>query len=252
MPLFESESIVLKSYNLAESDRIVVFFTRDHGIVRGVAKGAKRLNSRFGSTLEPFSIVGLEYFQKDERELVSIRSVDLVRSFFEKAGDTDVFYSFSYIADLLTIFSPPHDADSTLYRMTKKCMATMAENEGSIMQMRVYFELWLLRLSGFLPVWDECLACSRTFGPNDSAQLQGSFHLLCINCAKSRGANGVSSELRRVFHSVQKLSPTDFAEFGAGHVAEVAEAADVLRRMIARVVGRDVATNSGTSHFRII
>ncbi|HBR56430.1 MAG TPA: DNA repair protein RecO, partial [Blastocatellia bacterium] len=55
MPIFESESFVLKSYSLAEADRIVVFYTRNYGIVRGVAKGAKRLNSKFGSTLEPFS-----------------------------------------------------------------------------------------------------------------------------------------------------------------------------------------------------
>ena len=36
MPLHETESLVLRSYNLAEADRIVVFFTRDHGIVRRV------------------------------------------------------------------------------------------------------------------------------------------------------------------------------------------------------------------------
>ena len=62
MPIYESESLVLKSHNLAEADRIVVFFTKVHGVVRGVAKGAKRLNSRFGSLLEPFTIVNLEYF----------------------------------------------------------------------------------------------------------------------------------------------------------------------------------------------
>ena len=34
MPLVETESLVLKSYNLAESDRIVVLLTREHGVVR--------------------------------------------------------------------------------------------------------------------------------------------------------------------------------------------------------------------------
>ncbi|MBA3353789.1 MAG: recombination protein O N-terminal domain-containing protein, partial [Blastocatellia bacterium] len=28
MPLFETESLVLKSYSLSEADRIVLFFTR--------------------------------------------------------------------------------------------------------------------------------------------------------------------------------------------------------------------------------
>ena len=64
MALIETESLVLKSYNLAEADKIVVLLTHDHGVVRGVAKGAKRLKSKFGSGLEPFSVVHSTYFQK--------------------------------------------------------------------------------------------------------------------------------------------------------------------------------------------
>src|SRR5215210_9357245 len=100
MPLFESESIVLRSYNLSEADRIVVFFTRDHGIVRGVAKGAKRLKSKFGSTLEPFSTVQLTYFQKEDRELVSVQNVELARSRFAPASDPEYLRIFSYLSDL--------------------------------------------------------------------------------------------------------------------------------------------------------
>ena len=61
MALIETESIILKSYNLAEADKIVVFLSEDHGMIRGVAKGAKRLKSKFGSGLEPFSIVRITY-----------------------------------------------------------------------------------------------------------------------------------------------------------------------------------------------
>ena len=73
MPLIETESLVLKSYNLAESDKIVVLLTREHGVVRGVAKGAKRLKSKFGSGLEPFSVVMATYFEKESSELVRFK-----------------------------------------------------------------------------------------------------------------------------------------------------------------------------------
>src|SRR5687767_12360245 len=128
MPLYETESLVLKSYNLAEADRIVVFFTRDHGIIRGVAKGAKRLHSRFGSTLELFSTVQLSYFQKEDRELVSLQQVELTRSCFSAASDPEFLHTFSYIADLLMAFVPPHDPNETLYRMTKACLDTALES----------------------------------------------------------------------------------------------------------------------------
>ena len=122
MPLFETESLVLKSYNLAEADRIVVFFTRDHGVIRGVAKGARRLKSRFGSSLEVFSRVQLEFFQKEERELVSIQQVDLLRTSFDFASSPEFLQTFSYLADLLTAVVPPHDPNEKLYRMLNACI----------------------------------------------------------------------------------------------------------------------------------
>ena len=55
MPLHQSDSIILKTYPLGEADRIVVFFSRDHGKVRGVANGARRMKNRFGASLEPLA-----------------------------------------------------------------------------------------------------------------------------------------------------------------------------------------------------
>ena len=86
MAVIETEGLILKSYSLAEADKIIVLLTQHQGLVRGVAKGAKRLKSKFGGALEPFSIVQVEYFQKEERELVSIRQIELLKSFFESAG----------------------------------------------------------------------------------------------------------------------------------------------------------------------
>src|SRR6187397_190419 len=109
MPLVETESLVIKSYNLAEADKIVVLLTRDHGVVRGVAKGAKRLKSKFGSGLEPFSVVRAEYFEKETSDLVSIQKVELIQSNFAAASNPDFLQKFSYLGDILITFSPPHD-----------------------------------------------------------------------------------------------------------------------------------------------
>ena len=62
MALIETEALVLKSYALGEADKIIVCLTRTEGLIRGVAKGAKRLKSRFGSSLEPFTVIDLDYF----------------------------------------------------------------------------------------------------------------------------------------------------------------------------------------------
>src|SRR3954471_24243642 len=99
MPLIETEGLVLKSYNLAESDRIDVLLTREHGVVRAVAKGAKRLKSKFGSGLEPFSVVQATYFQKETVELVSLQKTDLITSNFDAASEPAFLQKFSYLAE---------------------------------------------------------------------------------------------------------------------------------------------------------
>jgi len=240
MPVYETESLVLKSYNLAEADRIVVFFTRDHGMVRGVAKGAKRLKSRFGSTLEPFSTVNLSYFQKEERELVSIQTVELTQSCFADASDPDFLSAFSYMADLLMAFVPPHDPHETLYRMTKACLAAASENTGNLDSIKVYFELWLLRLGGYLPDWSECDGCKRKLTLNDTARLQSSFHLRCKNCDKSNSGDLIKPEHRGLFHSVQKLSPAEFINYARDTRTSVNEVSNALKRIISQVIGREV------------
>lgn len=237
MPLYETESLVLKSYNLAEADRIVVFFTHDHGLVRGVAKGAKRLKSRFGSTLEIFSTVQLSYFQKEERELVSIQNVELIDSCFDEASDPSFLETFSYIADLLTAFAPPHDPSEKLFRMTKACLETAKTDPTSLISIRLYFELWLIRLAGYLPDWSKCDNCGRRFTDTETANLQAHQQLFCALCAKARGQQIGPAE-RQLFHNVQKLSPQAFSE-AASDPNVLESMSGIMRDIISKVLGKE-------------
>jgi DNA repair protein RecO (recombination protein O) len=242
MPVFESESLVLKSYNLAEADRIVLLFTREFGLIRGVAKGAKRLKSRFGSTLEPFSTVNLTYFAKEDRELVSIQQIELVRSAFEQAASPLYLQTFSYIADLLSSFVPPNDPNETLYRMVKACVIAPAHSPEELAAMRAYFELWLLRLAGFLPNWDVCDICKRPFEPDQISDIQADFSLFCHECRKSRSNHSFSGLDRQVVRSVQAMPPAEFIAFADGKIEAVGNVSNVLKRIIGNVLGKEVAS----------
>ena len=243
MPLFETEGIVLKSFNLSEADRIVVFLTQEHGVVRGVAKGAKRLKSRFGSTLEPFSTVQLGYFQKDDRELVSIQTVELINSCFDRASEPAFLQTFSYISELLIAFVPPHDPNETLYRMVRACIDSGGSSENELAAVGLYFELWLLRLGGVLPDWTSCRECGRSFSSDEPASLQSNFALFCGGCQRSSGRPKVLPLHREVFSSVQRLSPTAFVSFAAVYPEAVEEISAVMKRIAAHVIGREVVGN---------
>lgn len=243
MSIKETEALVIKSHNLSEADRIVVFFTREHGVIRGVAKGAKRLHSRFGSTLEPFSTVNLTYFQKEDRELVSIQNVELMKSRFDVASDPAFLGTFSYIADLLTAFALPHDADEKLYRMISACLSAGVA-ESDLETVRLYFELWLLRLSGLLPDWAACESCGHDIDVTRNAYLMTSFHLRCDACRQRHTFAEVSPNELSLFRNVQRLAPAALIEDAKDKLHAVEGISGVTKRLIAQALGREVATGS--------
>jgi DNA repair protein RecO (recombination protein O) len=239
MGLVETEGVILKTYSLAEADKIVVLLTQTEGLIRGVAKGAKRLKSRFGGGLEPFSIINISYFQKEERELVSIGRVELIKSFFEVAGNPQFLQKFSYLAELLLEFAPPHDPNERLYRMAKVCLETSAEQRDSIETIGLYFELWILKLGGYLPDWNKCGNCKKKIGANASVGLQINFHILCQQCQLSRNNWIIMPEQRELFAEAQRLSPTKFVELAKTQPENVREISKILRRLISNILGKE-------------
>lgn len=236
----ETEGLVLRTYALSDADKIVVVLTRDEGLVRGVAKGARRLKSRFGSGLEPFSVVRISFFRKEERELVSIGDVELVRSFFSVASDPLFLEAFSYAAELLQSFAPPHDPNERLYNMARICLETAASDSASTTAVVIYFEIWLLKLAGFLPNWERCSQCGREIELTGTMVLEPDMSGVCADC-KGRGErSNMDREVRGLFLKAQRCSPARFADFARHGGDEIAVLSVLLKRMIARILNREV------------
>ncbi|QQS41942.1 MAG: DNA repair protein RecO [Acidobacteriota bacterium] len=246
MGVVETEGLVVRTYPLGDADKIVVLLTRDDGLVRGVAKGAKRLKSRFGSGLEPFTVVRVSYFRKEERELVTISQIELERSYFSIASDPVFLQHFSYAAELLQSFAPPHDPNERLFNMTRICLETAADDPSVLLPVLMYFETWLLKLGGFLPSWERCAVCGQEPPASEESVLQPDFGITCGRCLGRGRVQTISSTQRSILVKAQKTSPLKFAEHVAGKEADLEEVASILRRMIARILNREVG-NSRTA-----
>ncbi|MCO6510765.1 MAG: DNA repair protein RecO [Aridibacter famidurans] len=243
MGVVETEGLVIRTYPLADADKIVVLLTRDDGLVRGVAKGAKRLKSRFGSGLEPFSVVRISYFRKEERELVAISQIELERSYFSIASDPVFLQHFSYAAELLQSFAPPHDPNERLYKMTRICLETAADDPSVLLPVLTYFETWLLKLGGFLPPWERCSDCGGEPALDEETALQPDFGIVCSRCSGRGRIQVLSTFQRSILLKAQKTSPLKFAEFVSGKEKDLVEVSSILRRMIARTLNREVGNS---------
>ncbi len=240
MALIETEAIVLRTYDLGDADKIVVTLTQHHGLVRGVAKGAKRLKSKFGGTLEPFSIVLVTYLQKEERELVTIQHIELIRSFFKIASEPLFLQKFAYLVDLLGDFAPPHEPNERLFKMAKICLETAAESSLNIESIAFYFEYWILWLGGYLPDWEHCGSCRREFVESDLSRLQLDYYVNCAGCNRDAKNPIINPNLRELFNITKKYSPARFVEYAAGRNVELIELSGILKSIISRILDREV------------
>jgi DNA repair protein RecO len=116
MPLYTTDALILRTYKLGESDRIVVFLTRDRGKKRGVAKNARQSRRRFGGGLEPLTYGRVGYVERERRELVRLDYVEQLRSPLS-AIDGEALGYVSYFAELIDEWAQEADPNETLFRL---------------------------------------------------------------------------------------------------------------------------------------
>jgi DNA repair protein RecO (recombination protein O) len=146
MPLHTTDALILRTYKLGESDRIVVFLTRDRGKKRGVAKNARQSRRRFGGGLEPLTCGRVAYMERERRDLVTLYYVEPIRSPLAALEGETLGY-VGYFAELIDEWAQEADPNETLFRLGASMVDAMAMGVP-IEPLARYFEYWLLRLEG--------------------------------------------------------------------------------------------------------
>ncbi|HEY7863414.1 MAG TPA: DNA repair protein RecO [Thermoanaerobaculia bacterium] len=227
MPHVSAEAFILGTHPLREKDRIVAFLTREHGVRRGVARGARASRSAFGGALEPMTEARVSWFEKEGRELSSLDSVDPTRPSFPLTGDLPTALLLPSLAEALQTFVADNEPAEPFYRLARHAMDALFGG-ASASHVSAYFDLWVLKLSGLLPIPSECASCAEPLppsGPLDFDETRPGF--VCAGC---RGAGvlrlsaaGAAALRSFLTHPISE-SPAPAA------VLEVAEVARRARR----------------------
>ncbi len=209
MPVYRSEALVLRTYKLGEADRIVVFLTRDRGKKRGVAKGARRPRSRFVGALEPLTRGDVQYYERENRELVRINFVETARSPLALAGErSDAALSYvSYFAELIDEWAQEADPSETLFRLGASALDALAAG-APVEALARYFEYWLLRLQGVYPSLLACPACGESL-ERGAAVVMRDRVMLCRRCASAHaGASAaLSADAMAFLRAARRMTP---------------------------------------------
>jgi DNA repair protein RecO (recombination protein O) len=181
MPARETEAIILKTFPLGEADRLVSFFGRSSGRVRGVAAGARRVQNRYGSTLEVLSHVQIWYVEKETRDLVRIQQAELLESFHGAQSDYGLSTGLAVISEISELILPEHEVSEPMFRLILLA-AREVERTGDWNLPLSYFAFWTVRLGGWLPRFDRCVVCETPFDSKPSFYDRHQAGLSCQAC----------------------------------------------------------------------
>ena len=191
MPLRETEAIVLRTYRLGEAEKIVSLFTRQMGRLRAVARGAQRPKSRYGGSLEPLSYVRIEIFERENRDLLRLNSVELIESFFSMQADYRVQLAAQFLAEVGERLLPEREVNERMFRLLLAVLRAL-KSSGEVNRPLLYFDYWMVRLGGFQPALDACSSCGRALGEEGGYYARGSETLACRDC-KPPGSQRVAA-----------------------------------------------------------
>jgi DNA repair protein RecO (recombination protein O) len=225
MGIERSEGIVLKIIALGDTSRIVVAYTRDFGLMRLVAKGARKTPSRFGFALEPMSRSRFVFYLKPDRDLNLLSQAETLDPTGSRLTELTRLIHASAALELVDRLVWGEEPHAELYDLLAATLASMADSSlESLPAMTLAFELQLASLLGYRPRLDSCASCA---GAVSARRLFSAVRggLLCDRCAASEaGTIALSAD---ALAGLSLLLARPVAE--AGQYLEIRRAGEILR-----------------------
>jgi DNA repair protein RecO (recombination protein O) len=167
MSYYKAKAIILKSYKLGESDKIIKMYSYDGDVISAVAKGSRKIHSRLRGRLELFNLVDMELSRG--RNLDVINQAEIIKSFKNIAQDFYKFVFCEIISKLiLKTQSPGGSSSQLLFKLIYVCFNEIdgmePEDVASLKKIMCFFGIKFLKVTGYIPLLKSCSRCNKDLG----------------------------------------------------------------------------------------
>lgn len=178
--ILKTEAVVLKTFDFRETSKIVVFFSKDYGKIKGLLKGIRKDPRKFGSCVDKFSVNDLVYYAHRHSDLHLISQCDLKEFFLPVRRDIKRSLAAQYLLELVDAMMPAEQENTEVYGLLLDGLKSL-EDIRDVNKLVHIFQIKMLQISGFKPHLDSCLACRNRIldRARFSARLGG---LVCGSC----------------------------------------------------------------------
>lgn len=157
---YVTDAINLKSYNLNDADKIIVMYSKDNGLIKGVAKGIKKPKSKLGARMDLLVANSLQLLKG--RSMDTIIQAQTLNNFKKTREDFDKLMLSSYISELVINFGEgSENASKEIYDLLYKALNRISDSRDKkeALIAVIKFQLKILLIMGFCVELDTCLCC---------------------------------------------------------------------------------------------
>lgn len=224
---------------LSETDKLVTFMTEHFGKVKCVARGARKIKSRFAGSLEPMSYVYLIYFGKENQQLYSLNNADIIQSFHTIRDDFQKLYTGIYLNELVDAMTAEVHEDKLTFQLLLDSLNAL-EAQSNLETLCRMFELRILAVSGHKPELNHCTVCRTATVDGWVGFSYNRRGIVCSRCMKNAVAEikftaGTLNYLRKLL--TLDINCSARLKFPRGMDEEVEK---VTHRLILAHVGREL------------
>ncbi len=165
MDSYTTDAINIKTYPLSENDNIVIMFSKDMGLIRGIAKGVKNPKSKLGARMQ--ALVANRVFLNSKRNLDIIKEASAINPFNKLRYNLDKLTTACYVLEVINTFCNDENKDKeqneAIYEVLYKTLENIqnSKNKAQTTLCAIKFQLAFMKLSGFGLEFERCLKCSK-------------------------------------------------------------------------------------------
>ncbi|TML36919.1 MAG: DNA repair protein RecO [Actinobacteria bacterium] len=156
---FRTEAVVLRSIRYGEADRILHLYSRERGRIGAIAKGVRRVKTRFGGRLEPLFRVDL-LLHEGRGELHTVTSADTVDAHPSLRERRDALERATQACDAVLRLLDSQEPNRAAYNLLCHELRLLdVEPAAATRAQALAFRLKLLLAAGFAPELAACASC---------------------------------------------------------------------------------------------
>jgi DNA repair protein RecO (recombination protein O) len=190
MGLVDTRAVVSNTMRFSNSSKLVTLITERHGLIKVMARGARRPTSRFGAALEPITLIETIYFHKEGREIQTVSSADILEPYERIKSSLRVLTAASaMIGAAQSVTSPDDPSSGTFGVLVESLNSLEGSGDGESDKHLWRFMLRLLDAAGYRPSLDRCAICGNKPKATSVFFSYGDGGMIC-SCTDAEGKYG--------------------------------------------------------------